>query len=406
MHPDDAFELHEPWDVAVIGAGPAGATAAMRLAADGHSVALLDRHAFPREKTCGDALIPDALASLRRLGLLERVRERAASFRKLTVYAPNRLDVTLDGEFITLKRRVLDDLLVREAVARGARFVCAQVTGIRPGVDGVTTLELAGGDDVARGTGPRTLRARVVLIATGADTQLLAKTGMLERAAPSAFAIRCYVRSDLELDRLVVAFDRPILPGYAWIFPLPDGEYNVGCGVFGDSERARETGLRGIFETFLQTFPLARDLMRTGERVSPIRGARLRCGLTGAKPFAAPNVLAVGEAIGTTFPFTGEGIGKAMETAHIAADVVSEALRAGDPRALAAYPERVASLRPKYLGYELAERWTRSAFLSNLIARRVRRSRKLLAAASGVLNETVDPAEIFSARTLLSFAWS
>ena len=401
MQTDVAFDRRDLWDVAVIGAGPAGATAAMRLAADGFSVALLDRHAFPRDKTCGDALIPDSLACLRRLGLLDRVRELAASFQGLTAYSPARLDVDLSGEFVTLRRRVFDELLVREAVARGARFIQAHVTGIDPQPGATVALEL-GGDAGAE----TRVRARVALIATGADTQLLAKAGMLERAEPSAFAMRCYVRSDLELDRLIVAFDRPILPGYAWIFPMPNGEYNVGCGIFGGSQRVRDVGLKAIFETFLDEFPLARDLMRTGERISPLKGARLRCGLSGAKPFAAPNILAIGEAIGTTFPFTGEGIGKAMETAEAAADVIADALRAEDPSGLTDYPERLRALRPKYTGYELAERWTRSAFLSNLLARRVRSSPKLLAAASGVLNETVDPAEIFSPRTLLSFAWS
>jgi len=401
MLADDHNDRVDVWDVAVIGAGPAGATAAMRLAADGFSVALLDRHAFPRDKTCGDALIPDSLGCLRRLGLLDRVRALAGSYHGLTAYSPARLDIPLTGEFITLRRRVFDELLVNEAIARGARFVQAHVAALEQQPDGTVHLRWGGdGDDGV------TLRARVALIATGADTQLLDRAGMLERAEPSAFAMRCYVRSDLGLDRLVVAFDKPILPGYAWIFPMPNGEYNVGCGVFGGSSRVREVGLKAIFETFMSEFPLARELMRSGERISPLKGARLRCGLTGARPYRAPGILAIGEAIGTTFPFTGEGIGKAMETAEAAADVVADALRTGDLRALAAYPERLRALRPRYTGYELAERWTRSAFLSNLLARRVRSSPKLLAAASGVLNETVDPAEIFSPRTLLSFAWS
>ena len=66
-----------PWDAVVVGAGPAGATAARQLARQGHRVMLLDSRAFPREKVCGHALLADALACLERVGLLDEVAARA-----------------------------------------------------------------------------------------------------------------------------------------------------------------------------------------------------------------------------------------------------------------------------------------------------------------------------------------
>ncbi len=70
------------WDVVVAGAGPAGATAALHLARRGRRVLLADRHPFPREKVCGDGLIPDALRALERAGLLPRGPPRGPRGRR------------------------------------------------------------------------------------------------------------------------------------------------------------------------------------------------------------------------------------------------------------------------------------------------------------------------------------
>lgn len=388
------------WDVVIVGAGPAGATAAMILADRGRTVALIDRHDFPRDKTCGDALIPDALRCLQRLGLYDRVRSDALPSNAISVYSPARIAVDLPGEFVTVRRRVFDDLLVREACARGAVLVRGHVTGVESAAAGRAAVRVSRRNVSDRAES--VVHARVVVLATGADISLLERCGMVERPEPSAFALRGYIRSDAGLDRLIVAFDRTILPGYAWIFPLPGGELNVGCGVFGNGWRVRQVGLRQTLDTFLREFPLARELFGSGASIAPLKGARLRCGLVGARPYRPPNILAVGEAIGTTFPLTGEGIGKAMESAEIAAEVVGDALGTGDLERLAHYPKKLKALRSRYVGYRIAERWIRSAFLSNLIARRIRRNGRLRAAAAGVLNETVDPTRIFSARALLS----
>src|SRR5919199_1670186 len=96
-------------DVLVIGAGPAGAAAARRLAQHGLDVALVDRSEFPRDKVCGDALIPDALRALEQLSLKTRVLHDALSLHGVRVYAPNRTSVTLSGECACITRTVLDD---------------------------------------------------------------------------------------------------------------------------------------------------------------------------------------------------------------------------------------------------------------------------------------------------------
>src|SRR5262245_4834748 len=110
-------------DALVVGAGPAGSVAARVLAQGGLDVVLADRHSFPRDKACGDALIPDALAALRRLGLHERVLDGARSLGALDIYAPGGARVRLAGPAACLPRVVLDDALRRAAESAGARFL-------------------------------------------------------------------------------------------------------------------------------------------------------------------------------------------------------------------------------------------------------------------------------------------
>src|SRR5262245_48516798 len=118
-------------DALVIGAGPAGAAAAWALARAGHDVVLVDREAFPRDKTCGDGLIPDSLEALDEMGLREAVLREAARAFALHVVAPNGASVRLGGEFLCLPRQRFDALLVESAQTAGARFM-APMAAVQP----------------------------------------------------------------------------------------------------------------------------------------------------------------------------------------------------------------------------------------------------------------------------------
>ena len=377
------------WDVVIVGAGPSGATCAMVLARRGHRVLLLDKERFPRDKACGDLLIPDAITVMKRLGTYDAVRREAYASGTIGVYSPSGIKFDVPSEYLTLKRYSLDKLLVDLAIEAGAVFGRAHVVEVASGADEVTVTTAGGRHEP--------VRARFGVLATGGVVDLAVKLGMVERKEPSAVAIREYIRSDSGPNHIVLSYDRALVPGYGWIIPLGDNEYNVGCGVTRSKATDGHHHLKKMLDTFLKSFPAAVELMRTGERVSRLNGASLRCGLEGTDGVVQGRVAGIGETIGTTFPFTGEGIGKAMHSGELAALTISEAIDQHDPGLLEDYQRKLdTEIRPLYKGYEVAQRWLSRPFLNDFMARRFVKSKYLRRCLIEFMEETGDPRNLYS----------
>ncbi|MBA3949405.1 MAG: FAD-dependent monooxygenase, partial [Acidobacteria bacterium] len=151
-------------DVIIAGAGPAGAAAAAAMAARGMRVVLCDRATFPRDKTCGDALIADSLAALDRLGLRSRIEREAHPSSALDVITANGTTTSIPGALAVLPRRALDALLVEHAAAKGADV--RQLTIDAPVLEGDA---VAGVTARMPSGAPVTLRAPLTVLATGAN---------------------------------------------------------------------------------------------------------------------------------------------------------------------------------------------------------------------------------------------
>jgi len=308
-------------DVAVVGAGPAGAAAATTLADGGLRVALVDKAQFPRDKACGDLVGPRALVELGHLGLW-RIGGREVGEMDVIgptdgrVRLPAAAGLAYPGRGIALPRRAFDSQLHALAREHGAEAVTDRVSGLSAGRHGLIDLTLQSGG---------TLSTHVVVGADGATSAVATATGLLDaHRARWGFALRTYVaEGDHRPERPTVVMTAEagrLLPGYGWVFPLPDGQLNVGVGLAlgGDRRRARATA-----DLLPATLRRLADLGLVDPRAEghDRLGGWIRMGLLGCRP-ALGRVLLVGDAAGLVNPLQGEGIAEALASGRQAAQAI------------------------------------------------------------------------------------
>jgi len=397
-------------DVLVVGAGPAGSACAQQLARAGFKVLLVDQHEFPREKVCGDGLIPDAHTAFGRLGVHHEVMKAARRASYVGCIGPKGGRVDVPGRLAVLQRAELDDILRRAALRAGARWLApARFEAPLTDATGRTVigarLKLGGGE-------LHDVRATWTVLATGAVPQALIAAGVCERRTPSGIAMRGYVRNPAMVGRITaleVMWHKALAKGYGWIFPCPDGVFNIGVGLahsHAKDDEGRETmadvNLRQMFDTFCSIYPVAGELVASGEKLGPLKGAPLRCSLEGAR-YSRPGLLVTGEAAGATYAFTGEGIGKAMETGILAAETIAEARDTflTDAQARASYEAHLLELKPRFDLYEKANRVNEHPWLADLVISRAQKSPRVLKRMSAVLEEQGNPGNLISVRGIL-----
>ena len=345
-------------DVLVVGAGPAGSSAAYWLAAAGLDVAVLEKASFPREKVCGDGLTPRAVASLDAMGVDTSPAAGWVRHRGLRVYGGGQV-IEVDWPQLSRwpdyglirTRREFDQLLARHARAAGAR-VHEGITVTDPLLDDagrVAGVRATVGEERT----PQTWQARLVVSAEGLSGRLAKSLGLLRREdRPLGVAVRRYVRSPRgEDDYLDISFDlsengptRESMPGYGWVFGMGDGTVNVGFGLL-DTRSAGDVDHRAVLRRWLAGLPPEWELDEE-HAVSPLRGAGLPMGFH-RQPAYTRGLLLAGDSAGAVNPFNGEGISYAMETGRMAAETAIEALAAAEgparEAALRRYPQRLAA---------------------------------------------------------------
>jgi len=315
------------YDVAVVGAGPAGSAAAYFLAKGGLRVALLDKFDFPRDKTCGDGLTPRAIKTLETMGVLPQIEERAFLCPGLKIRYSNEITFNLELDHIqdlpnyilTMPRLQLDNILRQHAVDAGVDFIPqARVAAISRSADKRVHVQTEN---------EQTIDCALAVIATGANTNLLLKLGLLKKAPPVNLAARTYFDNIDGLDNsIMLFFDEIDMPGYGWVFPTGERTANIGCGFFREQSVSQASLLRHLIEEH----PFLQRILKNAHQVAPIKGYPLR---TDFSPTLGGNewMLVVGEAAGLVNPITGEGIDYALESAQLAANVILNEWQAGFP---------------------------------------------------------------------------
>jgi menaquinone-9 beta-reductase len=336
----------ERHDVLVVGGGPAGAAAGFWLAKAGHDVCVLERKAFPRDKTCGDGLTPRAVHQLREMGLEPAIAARhhrhdglRAEAHGITLELPWPDHPVFPSYGYVVRRRDLDQMVAEQAGAAGAA-VRESSEALRPltrdgHVIGALVKDKASGET-------REVHARYVVVADGSLSRFGRALGTTRnKSYPQGIAIRGYFESPLSADPWIESCldvhdrDGRSLPGYGWIFPLGDGTINVGIGLLSTYKGYRDVNTTHLMSEWAATAP-ERWGIDPDAMLAPPTGGRLP--MAGSvNPKVGPNWLIVGDAAGSINPFNGEGIDYAYETARMAADLIDEAIVSGTGQPLQRY---------------------------------------------------------------------
>ncbi len=330
----------ESWDVVVVGAGPAGASAALGALTEDPTlrVLLLDRSDFPRDKSCGDGIAPHVLDALAGVGAGDVIDDWAPLRRLELSRGGTRVEGTMAREVRVVPRKVFDARLVERAVAAGAVLR-------RHRVSSVTTEH---GHLTVSGT----ITARVVVGADGAHS-LVRPVLLGRRRQDRAIAIRGYAPATPELSgRQVIRYGERNQPSYAWAFDRGDGLVNVGYGELlpGVGDR-RSTPSRKLLLDQLETL-----IPGTASTGGNWRGHHLPLsGWRWHQPDGA--VLLAGDAAGLVNPMTGEGIYYAVATGIGAGRTAARCLAAGRTEASGEMHRRDVR---RLLGRHLKHTWAAS----------------------------------------------
>ncbi len=321
-------------DAVIVGAGPAGAAAAIALARAGRRPVLVDKATFPRDKICGDGLTTGALRLLDDLGVEPARIASWTEVHDIRVASPSGHVATFPlprdrGAYaVVTTRRDLDAAIVHRAREAGATVIEGDgVVAVDQQPDRVT-VTLESGETV---TG-------AYLVA--ADGMWSPVRKLVGSATPGYLgewhAFRQYFSNvGPGASDLWVWFEPDLLPGYVWSFPLPGGRANVGFGIQRGGKVATKE-MKALWPELLARPHIAAvlgpDAVPEGRHQAWPIPARVD-----DIPLTAGRVLWVGDAAAATDPMTGEGIGQALLTGVLAADAI-----------LACGPHDDAAVRTRY----------------------------------------------------------
>jgi geranylgeranyl reductase family protein len=325
---DKSFDF----DLIIVGAGPAGFACAFQLRNQNLKIAIIDQATFPRDKICGDALSADVVNQLYRMD--QSLGEKFESFAQkidshgVRFVAPNHsfLDINYQNPhhgnsagYIS-KRLDFDHFLFQQIENQSniKVFQSEKVLDSRRNAEGI---ELK--------TDKRQLTARMIIGADGAHSIVNRKLGNIKVEKDHYCAgIRQYfegVTGFHNNQHIELHFYKELLPGYFWIFPLPNGQANVGLGMLSSEVSKKKLDLKKELGKLIESKPDLKERFRNAKELEKPQGFGLPIG-SKKRPISGDRFLLLGDAASLIDPFTGEGIGNALRSGRIASEYILKAI--------------------------------------------------------------------------------
>lgn len=326
-------------DVCIIGAGPGGAAAALRLAQLGIPSVLIDKARFPRDKVCGDGMTGRTVAILNRIDpeivkTLEKSPIQAGSWgvsflmdNKREFPVPFRKNYK-KGEDTTpcfVSKRIHFDNHLIEMVKKKPLIQLFEGVSIEK-----HEYTEGGGWTVSDKKGEFQVKTKILIVANGPLSPFVRHVANIKvDPKHNAGAVRAYYKNvkGCHKDNFIeLHFLKDYLPGYFWIFPLPNGEANVGFGMLTETISKRKVNLEKSLLEIIQNRPGIKERFADAELDGKILGFPLPFG-SKRHQLSGNGYMLVGDAASLVDPLTGEGIGNAVYSGYIAADQAEKCLK-------------------------------------------------------------------------------
>lgn len=326
-------------EILIIGAGPGGVSTALQLAKQNISCTIVDKAFFPRDKICGDALSGKVVEVLKKIDatLLYGLQLQSIQVGSwgVSFVAPNNkvLEVPFKQKFDInnqqppgyISKRIHFDNFLFQALKKYPNHI-----QVFENTDLTAFEKTRNGYRATSKDGETIINAKLVISADGAQSRFARFTCNM-KVEPEHYCagVRAYYKNVSGMHHanfIELHFIKDLLPGYFWIFPLPNGEVNIGVGIRSDKISKHKLNLKNILNDLIKNHPEISKRFVNAELVDDVKGFGLPLG-SKKRSISGDNYLLIGDAASLIDPFTGEGIGNAMISGLLAANHAIQCLQ-------------------------------------------------------------------------------
>jgi menaquinone-9 beta-reductase len=391
------------YDIIIVGAGPAGTTAALYAEKMGLKSILVDKSVFPRDKICGDALSGKSIRMIRELNLLSEVSKlEGAQINRITFGSPSNKQFDLylnkvnkdkiEKKGFVIPRKIFDNFLFEKA---------KDVTETRQGFKVTDIIKnnnvISGVIGINKNGEEESLYAPLILGCDGPYSIIARKLNLYKMDMKhTSVAIRCYYSGIKGLtDQIELHFLKEVKPGYLWLFPAGKDIANIGIGLSKVDAKKEERTLSQLLDIVTESKYFKQRFEGAVQLEKPV-GWNLPVG-TKHRINHGDGFMLLGDAAGLVDPFTGEGIGNAMVSAKYAIQLAKKSKKNHD------YSEKILSEYDSLLWSELGkelrtstklQKLAKYSFLLNFVINRASRNEDVKNIISGMLANEIPKDEL------------